>query len=115
MNIVPRRAESKARDDLKRYSIDCTQGLEGDTIASVTWTSRPQGLTFTDPTSDGQVIGVLIGSGAMGTEYRVIPRITKLSTGEVITPLVDNMEGIPLQVVGDPVGNQPNYRWLGSP
>jgi len=111
VNVTPRRFESKARDDKKIYTVSFREALAaGDSVASVQWRSRPQGLSFEDQSNDGIVVGAKIGSGAMGQNYRVIISATT-TLGEVLSPLVEDDEGIPLQVVGDPVSNQPNYRW----
>lgn len=57
------------------YGLDWSAWLEGDTIATSTWTI-PAGLTTADDSNDTTTTTVWLGGGIAGTTYRVTNQIT---------------------------------------
>ena len=77
----------------KKYLFDFTPALAtGETIASVTVSSSPTGLTLAHSESGGKST-VLASGGTPGTTYRV--KCTGTSSDAQILPLVIDIEIIP--------------------
>lgn len=65
----------KDPDDRLDYSVDWSEWLEGDTIASSTW-HVDSGLTVVSDAFSTTVTTVLVSGGTANTEYKLVNRIT---------------------------------------
>lgn len=57
------------------YMVDWTEWLDGDTIATSTWTV-PAGITKDSDTDTDTTTTVWLSSGSLGNRYQLVNRIT---------------------------------------
>jgi len=74
---------NKDPEAIENFTVDWTQALNGDTIASSTW-SVPTGITQAAASNTTTQATIKLSGGVLGASYAVVNRITTTTSGETL-------------------------------
>ena len=87
MQMVPVDLSSKTPNETAHVKFKLASALATDTVAAVTWTSNPSGLTFTNAAVNdfGKTVEVDVGGGSASQIYTVTATVV-LASGNTREP-----------------------------
>ena len=74
---------NKDPDSIENFTVDWTQALDGDTIATSSWIV-PSGVTQVAASNTTVLATIKLSGGTLGNTYAVINRITTTTSGETL-------------------------------